>query len=320
MKLVSFEAINLRGSVTYKWQAGDEQWNVISGPNGFGKTTILKALAMSILGQKYTLHTDAFMVLPLPGDTATFKATWDKGAQYGGEISSTFEVRHTLNDRKVSCAHWNWTGISSMESLGDLQERCGAVVLGLLSPDLQDGDKTYHRFIDGRVSTILRNGKLKVWGPRHPWLSDFGFDDWQSWYPIDKCSYLTLLECIWNGIMETASIPTAEQYRLVVRPDDYRDDLTATQLGCDHVGIEFKHGNMTRMGCQLPMGLRNLLTWLVDVLGWLLLANPESPTTPSGCVIVDDYDALLSLDIVRALRPTLLKYLPDVQFIMTTSR
>lgn len=98
---------------------------------------------------------------------------------------------------------------------------------------------------------------------------------------------------------------------------------TEFSLDLEHEGLRFRVGASYVDAADLPDGFRATVAWLADLCAtWFAKAPDEAasgdPEQIRGIVIVDEIDLYLHARLQRTLVPRLRKALPNVQWIVTT--
>ena len=101
--------------------------------------------------------------------------------------------------------------------------------------------------------------------------------------------------------------------------------LVGTELSVDEgeSGLTFRCSDVAVPVFELPDGFRSTIAWLADICAtWIAKAPEEAhgndPSNIRGIVLIDEIDLHLHSSLQRVLVPNLRKALPHVQWIVTT--
>ena len=325
MHLNTFEINNIRSIKDVRWQsplkkASRAGWHVIIGDNGSGKSTVLRAVAMALVGQKNAeaLRQDWNAWLPLTAETGSVKVEVydhpdDKWAKQGKKMSNFYlgvgvelrriaqkvelrpvifsksdPERHVLSDKP------GWFAAS----FGPFRRFTGGD---------KDAEKLFytHPRLARHLSVFGEDVALTEC---LAWLSQLRFEQ------LDKNERSGLL------LQGTQSFVNQEGFL----PHGVKFDSV------DSKRVRFRDGN----GVQVPVnhlgdGFRSILSLTFELLRQMAQLWPssslyeESPdgsvtVKHTGVVLIDEIDAHLHPTWQRSIGFWLTKHFPKVQFIVTT--
>lgn len=269
----------------------ENDWTCIAGINGSGKSSILQALAMALLGER--------LVTELGGERIRRFLRRTGVQRLPAEITVTVRdgrERKTLylplSEQGVDLSKLN--SHPERSRMLDVWERLQKqVVVGYgASRNLSD-------FRDTRYSS------LSIPVQRQMTL-------------FDSLTQIASVDVLLDGGPSSAPVLRTLKRLLEtvlveeLAPGDNPDRIVFSQCGTEVDAID------------LPDGFRSTVAWLADLCAaWHRTAPPEETLTSdpekiSGIALVDEIDLHLHASLQRALVPRLRAALPNVQFIVTT--
>lgn len=332
MHIHSFEIRNIRSIKKLSWEVPPKQslfgiqsspsWNVLIGDNGSGKSTVLKSLALAIMG---------------PKNAEALRQDWgewlDRSENHGSVI---VHVRDDLQDQ--------WAGKGRR--------------LENFYPTLGIRLKRQTTKVELSVAQGKTDADRHVWSEKPGWFAaSFGpfrrfsggdKDQEKLFYSHPKLARhisvfgenVALTECLdWLGKLRFEQLEQA-QTRGPVRT--LLDDIIAFINQPDFLpqGVRFDSVDSKSVrfidgsGINVPVnalgdGFRSILSLTFELLRQMSIAWPggELFTTkqdgsivvkPSGVVMIDEVDAHLHPTWQRKIGFWLTKHFPNVQFIVTT--
>jgi len=208
MRILSLELSNFRNHVSVRLDWA-RHMNVVTGPNGVGKTSLIDAIHYLCMSRSFVANSDQYV---LNKDASSFQIR----GEFEGEIRSNFAISCTYSRGEGKKIYVNE---SPLERLSDL---IGVVPVVVLSPDdkklTSEGPTERRSFLDALISQISKSylrdliEYRKVLKQRNRLLSDYD----NRYLPDD------LLEP-WNiQLVETGSHIIAMRTKIL---NDYRTFL-----------------------------------------------------------------------------------------------
>ena len=271
----------------------ENDWTCIAGINGSGKSSILQALAMALLGER--------LVTELGGERIRRLLRRTGIESQAAEIKVTVRVgqeRETLylplSEQGVDLSKLNAYPYPKKGKMRDFWEHLQKqVVVGYgASRNLSD-------FRDTRYSS------LSIPVQRQMTL-------------FDSLTQIASVDVLLDGGPSSAPVlKTLKRLLKAVLVEELAPGHNADRIVFSQCGTEVD-------AIDLPDGFRSTVAWLADLCAaWHRTAPPEEtetsdPTRISGIALVDEIDLHLHATLQRALVPRLRAALPNVQFIVTT--
>jgi predicted ATP-binding protein involved in virulence len=264
------------------------RWTCLAGINGAGKSSILQALCLVLLGEPF--------VLELGGDRL------QRMRRRSLEVTSESEIRAWINRR----GHPQYVEIKIADKL---------------SPTTAERDGYQNSMLEFwqkmRTQVVLAYGATRN-------LSDYRETRYSSLSPdvrrvmtlFDPLTQIASAEVL---ISESLSLKPAF-WKLFERlvTGIFEGELSVRMNGGSMV-FTFQGNSVEAL--DLPDGFRSSVAWLADLCSvWTEKhqANKGSLTEVSGIVLVDEIDLHLHPSLQRTFIPRLRKVLPKVQWIVTT--
>lgn len=268
-------------------------WTCIAGVNGAGKSAVLQAIALVLLGDRLSL---------VIGDQ------WlDRARRRTGDEAEDAEIRATVQ-----------IGVETLEVV--LPIGAGRIDLEKAIPDREQREKI-KAFWDERE----RDHLLLSYGAGRN-LSEYvdsrhgtkGDDVKRQMTLFDPLTQVASVEVLLKQAPKHALILVLLKRLLSVILED-----TALAIAPSKETLSFLVDGALVDAAELPDGFRATIAWLADLCAaWCAKAPYEAesgdPTQIRAIVLIDEIDLHLHPSLQRVLVPRLRKALPNVQWIVTT--
>ncbi|MCK6436643.1 AAA family ATPase [Rivihabitans pingtungensis] len=307
MYLRTLELKDFRGFASLRWEvaAGEEAgWHVLMGPNGAGKTSVLRGMAIGLLGAGNfaALHLDRRDFIHKNTENAEIALELSANSSWDTSAPKTLIVRHHIALYPLNS--WGGYDIDPEEEEGYFSAGFGPM----------------RRFSGGNPDTE----KLFQSHPRPArHLSLFGEDIALS----EALEWLKTLR-----FQQLESPPDSPEGILLDRVRDFvnQDGFLpyGTQLGeVSSKGVSFIDGNgVTLPILELSDGYRAVLSLTFELIRQMaecygaerLFSADKRQIVAPGVVLIDEVDAHLHPSWQRQIGPWLTRLFPQVQFIVTT--
>lgn len=266
-------------------------WTCIAGINGSGKSSILQALVLVLLGERLTPEVGGDWLRRMLRDTGERRLPAEITAIVG-DGQETQELRLRLSEEGVDDL---WSDPKSPERLRmqSTWERLHQQVLVSYgaSRNLSDDREDRHK----KNSALVRRQMTL----------------------FDSRAQIARVEVLLDGGFSSAA-PLRTLKRLL---KSVLAEETSPALGPDL--LRFGQSSVRVEAIDLPDGFRSTVAWLADLCAvWHEVAPQEAasgdPSRMQGIVLLDEVDLHLHPTLQRELIPRLRKALPNVQFFVTT--
>ncbi len=275
-------------SIDFRSGAGICNWAVILGDNGFGKTTILRCIAMGLCGET-----------SISGLMDELEGEWLRKGTYEGKISLEILPNSTNESRCQIETHFHRDRLSSdikvTQTTDPEQTKIPwdkFFVCGYGASRGVVGAETYSKYsvVDSvytlfNYDAILQNPELVI----------------RRIASATRKSSDKRLKGILTWIDNILMLPKG-----------------STKLGVRGLTVSGSWGKSMPMGA-LADGHQATISWIVDLLGWALLYDPtifERELT--GIVMLDEIEQHLHPRWQRNIVPVLKNVFPKLQFIIST--
>lgn len=266
-------------------------WTCIAGINGSGKSSILQALILVLLGDKLTAEVGGETLQRLRRDTGEGRVPAEITATVG-DGKETRELRLLLSEEGVDDP-WSGEAPPERHRMQATWKRLHEQVLVSYgaSRNLSEDQDNRHK---GKSPAVLRQMTL-----------------------FDSRAQIARVEVLLEGGPSSAApLRTLSRLLKLVLAEE-----TAPALGGDL--LRFGQSGVPVEAIDLPDGFRSTVAWLADLCAtWHEVAPQEAatcdPTRMRGIVLLDEVDLHLHPVLQRELVPRLRKALPGVQFFVTT--
>lgn len=268
------------------------RWTCIAGVNGAGKSAILQAITMVLLGDKLTNDLGLKLV------PRTMRITPE------GRLPAEIRARVRSGNDDV-----------------DLFLPIGAD--GVNERLLQD-EPGYSKMIDF-WSTRKRGHVLLAYGAGR------NLSEYVDKRHKDKDDETQRQMTLFDPLAQVASVDVLLEQDKRAKPildmlkTLLKVVLKGTELSVeeDESKLTFRCSDVALPAFELPDGFRSTIAWLADICAtWIAKAPKEAqdgdPSKIRGIVLIDEIDLHLHASLQRVLVPNLRKALPHVQWIVTT--
>lgn len=304
--------------------------NVILGGNGFGKTSILRAAALAVLGplmSRSSGYVPEGLIRRPPGHKMDLRSRRGSGINELPPAMAQAEIRleegelPTYFSRRPTASQPMRIG-SQIESVGTSERMEWGInprELGKLIEELQYDERSTAFFMVGYGATrrveassrVDESARIKSRRRRYERVASL-FEDHLGLMPLsywlpeyskrNKGRYVQVVNLI-NRLLPEAC-------RLRAGPVE-------TAAGLEHL---FEMNGVTLPFRALSDGYRAYIGWIGDMLFHLCMGASSGAklVDTRGVVLIDEIDLHLHPEWQRVVLPTLSKALPNVQFIVTT--
>lgn len=268
------------------------RWTCIAGLNGAGKSAVLQAIALLLLG--------------------------DRLAQVVGDEWLSRSRRRQGDEPQAS---WIRATVRSGQELIPLMLPLGAMGVDLAA---LEEESNYHRmrvFWNARLQSHI----LLSYGAGRN-LSEYR-DTRHHEKSLDVRRQMTLFDPLTQVASVDVLLDQGERAKPVLTMlkrllDAVLDGVALTVEESD-AGLQFRCGDAIVPASELPDGFRATIAWLADICAaWHEKAPEEAkdgdPSKIRAIVLIDEIDLHLHARLQRVLVPRLRKALPEVQWIVTT--
>lgn len=267
-------------------------WTCIAGVNGAGKSSILQAICLVLLGER---------LIPEIG-TERLRRMWRRTPK--GDLPPELTLRcHVGNETHELFIAFSDEGVDRDK----LAKRADYPAMSLIWRSL-------------REQTVLSFGATRNLSDyRDMRYASFSRQVQRQMTLFDPLTQVANIEVLLQGGREMMPVlETAAALLAHVMPEP---TLGKVRLDAGQVLRVLREG-ATLDALDLPDGFRSTIAWLVDLCAaWHQNADLRrgcDPTSIAGIVLIDEIDLHLHASLQRDLVPALRKALPNVQFIATT--
>jgi len=266
-------------------------WACLAGVNSAGKSSVLQALNLVLMGEKLA-----------PELGAARLASYCRRDQHG------------VYDAEIDCT------VCILDDAGD--ETLITLYLPLnATTGLQDKKLRAHPDYDTMRTTwaLLHQQLILAYGPnrslstyrdsRHSGHHPYVLGQMTLFDPLSQIANLSLL-------LEQTADDAATYEVLATLLAELLPDAGLT-LRREHGLYQFYLGDVVIEPTELPDGFRSTLAWVADLCASWFAKNPAQ-SDMQGLVMIDEIDLHLHPSLQRLMIPTLRKLLPKIQWIVTT--
>lgn len=305
--------------------------NVILGENGSGKTSILRAAALAVLGplmSRSSGYVPEGLIRRPAGSLGRFDLRRSASSALLPPATAQAEIRIDESERSKSFGRWPEAAKRSLrigsqiESLGTSERMEWGVVprdLGKIVELLQYDDSSTSFFMVGYGATrrveassrVDESARIKSRRRRYERVASL-FEEHLGLMPLSY--WLPDYEKRNNGryvqIINLINKLLPEACRIREKPSE-------TSAGVEHL---FEMNGVTLPFRALSDGYRAYIGWIGDMLFHLCMGASSGAklVETRGVVLIDEIDLHLHPEWQRVVLPTLSAALPNVQFIVTT--
>jgi len=260
-------------------------WTCIAGINGSGKTAILQALTLALLGPTLALQLGGEELRRMLRRTG--KKTWDAEIRVDvllGEQSETFSL--DLNEGRI-------LNDQPLEGSGPLHRLSKAVIVAYGST------RNLSRYREDRYDNLTSRARRQM-------------------TLFDSRARITNVELLLDeGQADNPALGTLRGMIEAILGDELR-----APLGTERDRLVLGQSGVAVEAIDLPDGFRSTVAWLADLCAaWHEVTGSKVPTPSAeirALVLLDEIDLHLHPGLQRTLVPRLREALPNVQFIVTT--
>ncbi len=270
-------------------------WSCIAGINGAGKTTVLQAISIILMGER--------LVTELGRERLRRFLRRHKGATHKAEIEA---VVRQGNRRCRLYLPLDENGVDNSKLLSHKDYHLMSTVWKLLGDQLvvsYGASRSLSDSLDNRYSNVSRAVQ------RHMTL-------------FDPLSQIANVEAV-IGEKSEISVKVVRVLSNLIR-----ETLSDKSIGLLPVirdsGITFKQRTASVQAIDLPDGYKSTLAWFADMCStWISATVPsgrkgDDPRAITGIVLVDEIGLHFHPSLERSIISMLRRVLPNVQFIVTT--
>ncbi len=292
--------------------------NLILGDNGTGKSAILTAITLSVLGR--IIQSSGFRPYLLVRQTGQ-----DRDASSGQQEYATIQTKLRLHpqDMEKPLAPWEPETIGSISALALITRRADTETISLSgqrnsekwNPLLEDASPAFFLTAYGasrRVAeTFDPSAREKSRAPRYQRVAGL----------FEEAVTLTPASAWWNEFQQKGRAKEGLDLLNALLPGGVRATEKIVKVGAQaatEVGFDVR-------GTALPFsalsdGYRGFVGWVVDLLYQMsqVTPQPHKLTDLCGVVIVDELDLLLHPAWQRTVIETIATTFPRLQFFFTS--
>ncbi|CAM2010109.1 AAA family ATPase [Acanthopleuribacter pedis] len=261
------------------------RWHCIAGINGAGKSSILEAVSLCLLGPERAQALGPKLI--------------GRKCRNGQKAQITAEVLDTSTGKAHQLRvnlHPDGLDLRDALSANGMQQIWDQLALTLFMGFGATRDFSENKKPEDRLGEEIRR-HLSLFDPLEPPV-----DDVQVLKGIDRNDFLALLQQMLN------LLPEAFQIKAGISPFNQ---------------LLFEQHNREIPLLELPSGLRSLVIWFTGLVReWCRVAPKQAANQElasiRGLVLLDEIDLHLHPKLQRIIVPQLRKQLPGVQWIVTT--
>ena len=270
-------------------------WTCLAGINGAGKTAILEAIALALLGPDHVMELGggrlAQMIRKQTGITQAevFLTVTREDSEESATLYLPLELESDGNAR----INHELIEHNESENAEDVRRQLRR-----------------HLFASyGATRNVVDEAEL----PRAP--SDLVARQWSLFQPL---SPIPGMDGLLSGEQGQAALKTV---RLLLNELPEFEGIVIDEA--DSKGLALQLGGCQLESSEWPDGYRSTVAWLADLCSEWHRLKPDAAATNdfeqmSGVVLIDEIDLHLHPSLQRSLVPKLRRLLPNVQFIVTT--
>ncbi len=270
-------------------------WTCIAGLNGAGKSSVLQAICLLLLGERLTAELGV----------ERLRRMWRRtgGFDHPPELSGSCRIGDERFDLYLPLAE---EGV----------DRARLAEFGSDASSYQRMDAIWRRLLAQPMASYGATRNLSNYPDRR--YASLSQQVQRQMTLFDPLTQIANVDVLLQGGREARPILQTLHALL-------RKVLSEPELG--HVVVDggnrlnFSKNGAALEALDLPDGFRSVVAWLADLCAAWHQTQPGSSTDPAritGIAIVDEIDLHLHASLQRSLVPALRKALPNVQFVVTT--
>ncbi|MSP03396.1 MAG: TIR domain-containing protein [Acetobacteraceae bacterium] len=279
------------------------RWTCIAGVNGAGKTSVLQAIALSLLGKTQIPELGGARLKRMRRRTES------------GENDATLNAKVTSNqnrgDFELVLAE---NGIDLLKSMKVFRSptKVPPAKARKLTEDFADGT------IFDRVLFASYGANRSLTDSQETRYSGLSDAVRQQMTLFDPLTQIANIDALLNiGPKARPALDLLSRLLNAV----FADVLPAKIAFDPGAGLEFWQNGVRLEAIDLPDGFRSTVAWLADLCMIWHRVHPRlhhEPSDMGGIVLVDEIDLHLHASLQRTLVPALRQALPNIQFIVTS--
>jgi len=330
---------NIRSIADFNWSLDDSKkapgWHVLIGDNGSGKSSVLRAVSLALIGPRESFRLNPIWEEWLRNDTdkgsimleVWHEARIDPQLKPGNRTKNNIEVELNL-ERQTPNGKVNFSEFASRND-GTSRERADNYIWNERKGWFSAAFGPFRRFAGGDMQNqIILSTPGKAAAHASVFFESIALSSYRQWLAnLDYTSTSpstneqdsklarTLLGHLTDFINQEDFLPFDTRLDAIV-PSPAGPSIIFVDGSGNHVSIE-----------QLGDGYRSILSMTLELIRQMTLQydldtifDPNDPTVihAPGVVLVDEIDAHLHPEWQRRIGGWLTTHFPNIQFIVTT--
>lgn len=310
MHIRKIELENIKSLASFTWELGADEpcagWHVFLGDNGVGKSTLLRAVAMALIGyqdvpRQYTIG----MIREGEGAglvqlVLAMNPDWDNG-KWGALALTALQFNRQPNSGLGGSSNFHVEDGCFSASFGPQRRFSGTNI---------DAERRF-----ANMPRVARH--ISVFG------EEIAFAESLAWL---KSLHYQQLDERSKGIADPPSGRFLAALQAFINQSGFLPNL-AQLTEISPSGVFFRDGQGVKIEINdLSDGFRSVLSFTLELIRQLGLAfgmervfdGACNTVLPEGVVLVDEIDAHLHPKWQRAIGPWLTAHFPNIQFLVTT--